>query len=300
MHSAPSTRAVLALLFNAFIWGVSWLPLQTLREYGVHPLWATSIVYGCAVAALLMLRPRALGDLFAHPNLLWLGAAAGLTNIGFNWAVAIGDVLRVALLFYLMPAWSVLVAWALLGERPTRGSLLRLALALAGVALVLREPGTPWPVPRSLADLLAVGAGACFALTNALLRRWRDTPSDGRALAMFGGGAIMSGAVAVVGHWGGWVSALPAPNAAWLLWAGVLCLAFLAGNLALQYGAARMTAQATALLMMSELLFATGSAVPLGAAQLTAQTLAGGSLIVLAALLAVRDSVRRQPPELPD
>ena len=34
--------------------------------------------------------------------------------------------------------------------------------------------------------------GFCFALTNALLRRWRDTPHEGRAVAMFAGGLAMA------------------------------------------------------------------------------------------------------------
>ena len=42
-----------------------------------------------------------------------------MTNVGFNWAVTMGDVVRVVLLFYLMPLWAVLLAWPLLGERPT-------------------------------------------------------------------------------------------------------------------------------------------------------------------------------------
>jgi drug/metabolite transporter (DMT)-like permease len=34
----------------------------------------------------------------------------------FNWAVTIGDVGRVVLLFYLMPAWAALFARLVLGE----------------------------------------------------------------------------------------------------------------------------------------------------------------------------------------
>ena len=79
--------------------------------------------------------------LFARqPALLGLGLAAGLTNVGFNWAVTQGDVVRVVLLFYLMPLWSVLLAWAFLGERPSLAALARVALALAGVAVVLKSP----------------------------------------------------------------------------------------------------------------------------------------------------------------
>ena len=67
-----------------------------------------------------------------------------------------------------------------------------------------------------------------------------------------------------------------------------LSLVFLAGNLALQYGAARLPANATAVIMITEVLFAAGSAVLLGAGVLTPTLLLGGGLIVLASLLAAR------------
>jgi drug/metabolite transporter (DMT)-like permease len=65
-----------------------------------------------------------------------------------------------------------------------------------------------------------------------------------------------------------------------------LCLAFMASNLALQYGAARLAASTTALVMLTELLFASLSSAWLGAAEFTTRTLIGGALIVLAAMLA--------------
>jgi drug/metabolite transporter (DMT)-like permease len=52
---------------------------------------------------------------------------------------------------------------------------------------------------------------------------------------------------------------------------------------ALQYGASRMSAHATALLMLSEVVFASLSSVALGAAELNARTVVGGALIVAAA-----------------
>ena len=67
-------------------------------------------------------------------------------------------------------------------------------------------------------------------------------------------------------------------------WLGAL---FLLSNLALQYGAARLSANATAVVMVTEVLFASVSAVLLGAGQLSLSLLLGGALIVSAALLSV-------------
>ena len=294
LPSGAPLAAVGALLINALVWGLSWWPFRQLQEQGLHPLWSTALIYAAAVVCVLAWRPLAWRPLVRHRGLWLLLLAAGLTNVGFNWAVSIGDVVRVVLLFYLMPAWSIVLAWPLLGERPSRASLLRLLLALGGVVIVLKAPDSPWPVPHSGADWLAIGGGLCFAITNILLRRYGNSPSEGRMLAMFGGGAIMASAAAALGMGLGGVSA-PALNAAgWPVAVG-LCLAFLASNLALQYGAARLAASTTALVMLTEILFASVSSAWLGAAELETRTLIGGGLIILAALLAALQPGAKSP-----
>lgn len=280
--SAPALAA-LALVFNAFVWGVSWWPFRQLQQQGLHPLWATALIYSFSLACLLAFKPRAWRAFAANPMLWLLAAAAGLTNVGFNWAVTVGDVVRVVLLFYLMPAWSVLLAWPLLGVKPTPASLARLALALAGVAVVLKAPGTDWPVPESTADWLAIAGGFSFALTNILLRKMNTVPAESRVLAMFGGGTLMATGVAVLGMGQGFVPAPP-----WLPATGIglalgLSACFLVGNVALQYGAARLHAHTTSLIMLSEVVFASFSSILAGAAEPSLRTWIGGALILSAA-----------------
>ena len=200
-----ATGPASALLLNATVWGLAWLPFKALQARGLHPVWGTAGVYV-------------------------------------------------------------------------------LALALTGVALVLWRPGSPWPLPQSVADWLALAGGFCFALTNALVRRWRDTPEDGRALAMFCGGLGMAVVLALAGAAG----PLPALAWGWTPWVLLLAAGFLGGNLALQYGAARLPAQVTALIMLSEVVIATASSFVLGAAHPTPMVWVGGALIMLTALLAVR------------
>ena len=81
--------------------------------------------------------------------------------------------------------------------------------------------------------------------------------------------------------------------ATWWPWALLLTLAFLLGNLALQYGAARLNAHTTAMVMLSEVVFATASSVSLGASTLTWRIALGGGLIVLVALLASQSSSQK-------
>ncbi len=274
-----------ALVINAFVWGVSWWPLRELQALGLHPLWATSLVYFVVFAGLLVFYRGSLKGFVEHPQLWLLAFASGITNVGFNWAVTVGDVVRVVLLFYLMPAWSVLVAWALLGEKPTAMSLLRLVIAMAGVLIVLKAPGAAWPVPQGLPDWLAIMGGFSFALTNVMLSKLSHTSTGSRMLAMFAGGSVLAAGAALVGMAQYIVPAPALQGIAPLLVLG-LSLAFLVSNSALQYGAARLVATTTALVMLTEILFASGSAALLGAATFAPRIWLGGSLIILAALLA--------------
>ncbi len=288
-----SLLAALGLLVNAFIWGVSWWPFRQLESLGIHPLWATALVYLIGTAILLLARPSTWRSFREFPALWVLMIAAGLTNVGFNWAVTVGDVVRVVLLFYLMPAWVVLLAWPILGERPNAGSLGRLALALAGVIIVLKTEASPWPWPGTLPDYLALMGGFSFALTNVMLRKLGSAPPAAGMLAMFAGGVLMAGLAAVLGMRVGLVSALPAVSIDWALGVGGLSLMFLVANFGLQYGAARLSANTGALIMLSEVVFASGSAVVLGAGTLTPRILLGGGLILLASIASVYSHGRR-------
>ena len=287
MVAPQAGLAALALTFNAFTWGVSWWPFRWLQERGLHALWATVLVYAVAVVLISLWRPQAWGQLWRTRSLWWLVLAAGATNASFNTAVTIGDVVRVVLLFYLMPLWAVLLARVLLGERLTALAAVRVALALGGAAIVLwASSGSAWPMAASTAEVLALLGGFTFALNNVMLRREAHQPESARALAMFAGGALVSLVAALWLAGAGTVAWPPSPAPGWV--AGLLALAgvFLVGNLALQYGTARLPANATAVIMVSEVLFASGSAVALGAGVMSWPLALGGTLIVGASLLA--------------
>ena len=80
---------------------------------------------------------------------------------------------------------------------------------------------------------------------------------------------------------------------AWAPYVVGLSVAFLVSNFTLQYGAARLSAHATAMVMMSEVVFASVSSVALGASALTWRVGLGGGMIVLAALLASQKQTKK-------
>jgi drug/metabolite transporter (DMT)-like permease len=282
------TLAVLALVFNALVWGVSWWPFRRLEAAGLHPLWTTVLIFCLAAAAIVAARPHALGQVARTPALWVLLLAAGTTNAAFNWAVVVGDVVRVVLLFYLMPLWALVFARVLLGERFTSAAWLRVALALGGAVAVLWPASDAVRLQFGLAEALGLLGGLSFALNNVMLRREWQRSGESRALAMFLGGVVVAGgaaaALAAVGH----VRWPPPPTAGWVVLAIALGMIFLLSNLALQFGAAALPAGVTAVIMLMEVLFATVSAVWLGGGSLTVLAAIGGGLIIVAALLATR------------
>jgi drug/metabolite transporter (DMT)-like permease len=285
---------VLALMFNAMVWGLSWWPFRQLEGMGLHPLWSTALVYALSGTVIVLMRPHAIGHLARTPSLWLLMLASGATNAAFNWGMVIGDVVRVVLLFYLMPLWVVILARLVLHEPLTVRSGLRVVLALAGAVVVLKPEGggvIPWP--QSLGDWLGVAGGFAFALNNVLLKRAAEQrqPEEARMLAMFSGGVVVAAGLATLLGLQGSVAA-PSPSGGWVVVALALSVCFLASNIALQYGASRLSANATSVVMLTEVVFASGSALALGSGTLTLRLVIGGGLILSAALLAAFEPAR--------
>jgi drug/metabolite transporter (DMT)-like permease len=274
--------AVTGLLTNATVWGLSWIGFKSLQAHGLHPLWATAVIYGVSTLALVVWKFSALRDFALHAGLLAVFVGSGLTNAFFNTAVAVGDVVRVVLLFYLMPIWAVLLARFVLHEPITQRAVARIAVGLAGAFIVLWQPALGVPLPREAADWMAIGGGFFFALNNVMLRKLNHVGEWSRAIAMFAGGSVLSllGALILMQ-----VGSVAAPNLSGAGVPGTLALwtlLFLVGNLALQYGVGRLPANITAVIMLTEILVASISAWMFGGAQIRLQDLVGGAIIIAA------------------
>ncbi|MBK7617564.1 MAG: DMT family transporter [Vitreoscilla sp.] len=280
---AAGWRPVAGLLFNAMVWGLAWWPMRQLQSAGLHPLWATAIIFAIAVVVIGLHQPAAWRELATQPPLWLILLAAGTTNAAFNWGVTVGDVVRVILLFYLMPLWAVLLARVVLHERITPSAMLRVAMALVGAAIVLWPSGERQAAPFNPIDLLGLLGGFSFAVNNIMLKRESHRLGGGRGLAMFLGGCVVSLVLALA------LPQVPGPPPLawpWLLGALALGTCFVLSNLALQYGVSHLPANATAVIMLTEVLWATVSALALGAGSMSFTLALGGGLIVGAAALA--------------
>ncbi|HET7792579.1 MAG TPA: EamA family transporter, partial [Rhizobacter sp.] len=119
----PPTAAwpVAVLLFSATLWGLSWWPLKGFAAVGLGGPVLVLLTYGVVGALGLPWLLRERGAWHGEGrHLLLLALVGGWANAAFVSALVLGDVVRVMLLFYLSPVWSVLGGRIFLGERLSR------------------------------------------------------------------------------------------------------------------------------------------------------------------------------------
>jgi len=274
---------VVALLVGASLWGVVWYPYRVLDHAGMDGAWSLVFTYGVALAVGTVLFFGHWRDVMRAPwACLLMGLAIGWSNLAYVIGVLEGEVMRVLLLFYLAPLWTVPLAHGLLGERLDLRGAAVMAIALSGAAVMLWHPefGAPWPASR--ADWLGVGAGFLFALGNVLVRKLADIRDTTKSLAIWAGVVVAAVLYLPVSPTTS-EAALRIAAATWSLWAPV-GIALLAMSLALQYGLTRVPANRAIVVLLFELVVAAVASYYLAGEILRLQDWIGGSLIVLASL----------------
>ncbi|HEX5092265.1 MAG TPA: DMT family transporter [Burkholderiales bacterium] len=200
--------AVLAAI--SLVWGFNWVVLKVGVRYA-DPFeflaWRFAITAACLFAAGAVLG-RPLRPAHA-PQLLLIGLLQTTATFGLaTWALQSGAVGKTAVLNYTMPFWVTLLAWPLLGERPSRAQAAALVVGFAGLMLLIRPAGTPgWPELLALASGIAWGLGV--VVTKRLQTRTRiDTLALIAWQVTFGGAALVVLAWLVPGRPAQWNGAL--------------------------------------------------------------------------------------------
>jgi drug/metabolite transporter (DMT)-like permease len=276
--------AIGALLGGALVWGVIWYPYRLLRDAGVDGIVSSTLSYGIAFVLGLLIFRRSPLAWAPSWTLLWLALAAAGCNLGYVLATLNGEVVRVLLLFYLAPLWTVLLSRLLLDERLNYAGAGVIALSLLGAASMLWQPQAGLPAPQDLADWLGLMAGFSFALFNVLSRRTGHLPIESKVMAAFAG-VVIAGALLLLAGVGS--LRLPSVPALWLLLAALGCVLVVA-NVVVQFGLARVAANRAVVIMLTEIGFAALAAWLLADEALAPRDWLGGTLIVAASLFSAR------------
>lgn len=275
----------LAVLFAAsFMWGLAWLPLKQLERMGLSGIALTFIACGTGAALLV---PRFVRERRHWRRqarwLLLIALLGGYANLAFTVAMIYGEVVRVMALFYLLPVWGVLGGWLFLGERLDTRRATAVAAALAGALLILGgfdalRGAVAWT------DLLAISCGLTFAGNNLVFRARQTIPVASKATAMLFGATLLAAALLVAGG-------QPWPDTSafgWLAAAGYGLAWLLVATLGTQFGVTHMEAGRASIIIILELIIAVASAVLIGGERMSPAEMAGGALILAAAVIEAR------------
>jgi drug/metabolite transporter (DMT)-like permease len=170
----PDAVGRLLVLVPAIGWGLGW-PMMKIIMQAWPPLFARGTAGVIAAAGLALaagLRRESLVPPRGFLGRLLLAAATnvfawmGFTALSLLWL----HVAEAALLTFTMPIWATLLAWPVLGERPTRRSMIALCLGMAGLLLLLG--GNVHGGGEKLPGIaLALSAAILFALGSVTSRQ---------------------------------------------------------------------------------------------------------------------------------
>lgn len=142
MNQHDSPRGLAFAISAYLIWGFMPLYLHGLAHVPPAEVIAHRVLWSLPIALLVLGRNGQIGtviETLKQPRLVTMAAVtAVLITVNwlvYVWAIANNRALEAALGYYINPLFSVLLGWALLGERLTRMQLA--AISLAGLAVVL-------------------------------------------------------------------------------------------------------------------------------------------------------------------
>jgi len=280
--------ATFGLLFAATTWGIIWYPYRLLDEAGISGIAASVATYAVALLLALWLFRGRWREVFAHPaTLIPLALVAGWTNLSYVLAVIGGEVMRVLLLFYLSPLWTLLLATLLLDERTGKRGLFVIALSLCGAFVMLWEPSQGVPLPQNTYEWIALSSGFCFALTNVLTRRATCLTLEAKSFAVWAGVFVL--ALVLLPLAGG---VIPTPTQVVedtgliVMLGAVLVLA----TVLVQYGITHTPVTRAAVIFIFELVVAAVSSYFLAGEEMTLREWIGGTMIVAATIFAPKDA----------
>ncbi len=170
--SAP----IAAMVAMVVIWGYSWVMMKIGLRYA-HPFdfAALRVGIGCALLfALVKFRGRSLA--LPHYRMAIL---LGLLQVALfvalsHFALLYAGPGKTSVLVFTMPFWMIIFAHFIIHERMRGVQWLAVALAFAGLVLIV----APWQLASLIGSLLAVAAGAVWAITAVLSKKWPTAAAD--------------------------------------------------------------------------------------------------------------------------
>ena len=171
-----ASRPIAALVAMVLIWGYSWVVMKiALRHAHPFDFAALRVAIGCA---LLFAFVKWRGTTLRLPS--WrMAILLGLLQVALfvalsHFALLAAGPGKTSVLVFTMPFWMIVFAHFIIGEKMRGAQWIAVALAFAGLTLIV----APWELTSLTGSLLAVAAGAVWAITAVLSKKWPVAAAD--------------------------------------------------------------------------------------------------------------------------
>ncbi len=278
--------AVFGLLFGALCWGIIWYPYRIMSDAGVSGVVSSFYTYCIAVVLAAIYFSKHWRGVFKLPlSIILLSLVAGWTNLSYVLAIIDGEVMRVMLLFYLSPLWTLILAHFWLKEETHLAGLIAIVTSLLGAYIMLYDPAlSGFPVPRNTAEWLGLSSGFGFALTNVMTRKSVHLSLRAKSFAIWIG-VIVVCLIAMPLMQVSLMSPAKLTPVNWLVMV-LIAVLLIAATLFVQYGVTLIKATRASVLFLFELVVAAIAAYFLTNETMNIYEWIGGALIVASSVFA--------------
>lgn len=273
--------AVISLLFASTLWGLSWIPLKFFRSIGIEGVWLLGVTHFLLVC--LFIKHGFNKDIIKNniKPLVGISFFGGSAIILFTLALTYGDVVRMMVLFYLLPVWGVFGGKFFLNEKMDFIRWCGVICAVVG-AFIFLGGRSALEQPISWLDLLALLSGVFFATNNLIFRAVETVPITTKLFCMFLGCSGISLTLAVI-FFSDKIPQLSFQGWGWLVVYTLLWLVL--ANVGSQWAVTKLEAGRASIILIMELVAAILSTILLTSDMLTFNQWLGCMLVVLAGYL---------------
>jgi hypothetical protein len=284
LEKHQSQFAMFGILFGAVCWGLIWYPYRILQEAGISGVASSFYTYVIAVGIFAVVLIKQWRAAINQPkSIIWLAIFAGWTNLSYVLAIIDGEVMRVMLLFYLSPLWTLVLAHFWLKERTNKRGVAVIILSLIGAFTMFWQEGA-LPLPNNHAEWLALSAGMGFAMTNVITRYASNLTLTAKCIAVWVGVLLMS-IIFIVFQEAPFSNPMDMNFTQWLLMF-FIALVLMGATLFVQYGITHIPVTKASVLFMFELVVAAVGSYFLTDEIMSVREWFGGALIIVAGLFA--------------
>ena len=273
--------AVIVLFTSSIGWGLTWLPVKAMNDLGLDSM---HLIFIAFASGALLFAPWLYKQQHQWRNnikfMVLIAIAGGFANVTFQTAIYHGDVVRVMILFYMLPVWSVLGGKIFLKEKIDTLRMFAVVMCLSGALLILDVGQTSWQGINWI-DLMAIASGMGLAATNILFRFTQDIPVTSKVASTFIGCTVLIGLVLMI-----FPTSTPLPQNGAIPMAiayGAVWLALV--TFGTQWGVTQMEAGRSSVIIVMELVSAVVSVALLTQANLSMNEIIGGLMVLSAAIM---------------